>query len=55
MRVLERLFCDWMWLAWVSLLVSRRRARPEEPPTMPGSSGEACRCLLPDRTSLPGR
>ena len=54
MRVLERLFCNLLWLAWVGLLVSRRGARPEERPTMPGSSGEACRCLNPDRTVLPG-
>lgn len=54
MHVLERLFCDWMWLAWVGLLVSWRGARPEERPTMPGSGGEAYRCLLPGRTSLPG-
>jgi hypothetical protein len=54
MRVLERLFCNGIWLAWVALLVSRRGARPEERPTMPGSSGEACRRLLPDRAALPG-
>ena len=54
MRVLERLFCNYMWLAWVGLLVSNRDARPEQRPTMPGSSGEACRCLIPDRTALPG-
>ena len=54
MRVLERLFCNSMWLAWVGLLVSERDARPEQRPTMPRSSGEACRCLIPDRAILPG-
>ena len=54
MRALERLFCSCLWLAWVGLLVNRRGARPEERPTMPDSSGEACRRLIPDRTVLPG-
>ncbi len=54
MRVLERLFCNYMWLAWVGLLVGNRDARLEQRPIMPGSSGEACRCLMPDRTVLPG-
>ena len=54
MGLLEHLFCGWLWLAWVGLLVGRRDARPEERPAMPGSSGEACRCLIPDRTILPG-
>ena len=54
MRVLERLFCHCVWFAWVGLLVSNRGAPSEERPTMPDSSGEACRCLMPDRTALPG-
>lgn len=54
MIVLERLLCNCMWLAWIGLFVSRRGARPEERPTLPDSSGDVRRCLLPDRTSLPG-
>jgi len=54
MHFIERLLCYGVWLAWVGLLVSKRDGRPEERPTMPGSSGEACRCLMPDRTILPG-
>jgi len=54
MRVLERLFCNCVWVIWISLFVRRPGARPEEHTTMPGSSGEACRCLIPDRTVLPG-
>ncbi len=54
MRVIERLFCTYIWLLWVGLSVSRQGARAEERPTSPGSSGEACRSLMPDRTILPG-
>jgi len=54
MRVLERLACNFMWLAWIIFLVGSRHAHPEQRPTMPGTSGEACRCLIPDRTILPG-
>ena len=54
MRVLERLFCNCVWAIWIGLFVGRPGARAEERPTMPGSSGEACRCLLPDWTVLPG-
>ncbi len=54
MRVIERLFCTYMWLLWVGLSVSRQGARAEERPMSPGSSGEACRSLIPDRTILPG-
>lgn len=54
MHVIERLFCDCAWLAWVGLLVSRRNARPEERPTMPGSNGMACRSLVPNRAIMPG-
>jgi len=54
MRVLERLFYNFMWAAWVGLMVSRPGARPEERPMSLGSSGEACRNLITDRTVLPG-
>ena len=54
MRLLERLFCAGVWLAWIGLLVGRRGARPEERPPAQGGSGDACRSLVPDRTVLPG-
>lgn len=54
MHVIERLFCNAMWLLWVGLSVSRQNARTEERPTSLGSSGEACRSPTPDRTILPG-
>jgi len=54
MRVIERLFCTYMWLLWIGLSVSRPNARAEERPMSPGGSGEACRSLMPDRTILPG-
>jgi hypothetical protein len=54
MHVLERLFSNYLWLLWVGLLVGRRGARPEERPTPLGSSSEVSRCLVPNRTVLPG-
>lgn len=54
MRVLEKLFCNCVLAFWIGLFVRRPGGRPEERPIMPGSSGEACRCLIPDRTVLPG-
>ena len=54
MRALERLLCNCMWVAWVALLAGGRSARPGERPMSRGSSGEACRSLIPDRTVLPG-
>jgi hypothetical protein len=53
MQILERLICNFMWLTWVALMVSRPGARPEERPVSPDSSGMACRCLAPERTILP--
>ena len=53
MRTLERLFCDFMWIAWVGLFVGDRSAGQQQWPTKTGS-GEACRRLVPDRTILPG-
>ncbi len=54
MHVLERLSCGYMRLLWTAMLVSRPGARAEERPKPPDSAGEACRCLIPDRTMLPG-
>ncbi len=61
MRVLERLFCNYMWLAWAGLLVSRRGARPEERPTFGQScqGGDACPSnepgpATPDLSASPG-
>lgn len=52
-RVLERMFCGCVWLLWTAALVSRPGAPAEERPKAPDSSGEACRCLSPNRTMLP--
>lgn len=54
MHVPERLFCNYMWLLWVGLSVGRQGVRPEKQPTSLGSSGETSRCLVPNRTVLPG-
>jgi len=54
MRFLESLFCNVVWLLWIGLSVDRSGVRPEERPTSVGSSGEACRRLMPDRAILPG-
>jgi len=54
MRFLESLFCNVVWLLWIGLSVDRSGVRPEERPTSLGSSGEACRRLMPDRAILPG-
>ena len=54
MRVLEQVFCSFVRLLWAAFFVSRAGAPAEERPEPPDSSGEACRCLVPDRTVLPG-
>ncbi|MBV9782994.1 MAG: hypothetical protein JO264_04165 [Acidisphaera sp.] len=54
MRILERLLCTCMWLAWVGLSVDREGTRPGEWPKPLNGSGDASRCLLPNRTILPG-
>lgn len=48
MSVFERMFCNYVWLLWIGLSVSRQGARPEERPTPLDSSSEACRCLSRD-------
>ncbi len=54
MKYVERLFCGGLWIAWVVTFVGQDWTRPEDRPRGQGSSGEACRSLLPDRTILPG-
>jgi hypothetical protein len=54
MPILERLFCNFVWLAWVVLSVQRRGARPEERPISHDLSSELRQSLIPDRTTLPG-
>jgi hypothetical protein len=54
MRILDRLFCSFVWLAWVLLLVQRRGARPEERPISHDVSSEVRQALIPNRTTLPG-
>ena len=54
MRVLERLFCSYVQSLWVIFLVGRSGAPAEERPKPPDNSGEACRCLVPERAILPG-
>ncbi len=54
MRVLEQVFCSYVRLLWVAVLVGRPGAPAEERPKPPDSSGAACRCLVPDRAMLPG-
>ncbi len=49
MRILERLFCNYVWLLWIGMSVGEHNTRSEERPVPLAS-----RDLVPNRTVLPG-